>query len=137
LGVLGLWFTSLLVEFYYEVTRRKDDEHQFANARLHYMIDVFYDGPLLVLVLISGFLLLTPAILSGIFLVKIVCACIAIGANAPCIIPVVLRKRAADDNNLIALETNSRLVDLSAVVGLPLGAVALAIGVYQSNLWPF
>jgi hypothetical protein len=130
LGV-GFWLGVLGVETVLERSRTSSRATGYAVARYHYLIDVFLEIPVFVVVLGTGLAMVDPMRLSGWYLVKVVCGLVAVGANAVCVIPVVLRRRAAERDRLTDVRHYSRMIDWTAVVGLPAALVALGLGAWR------
>jgi len=57
-----------------------------------------------------------------------VCGLVAIASNAACVVPVVLRARAAKQARPEDVMRYSRMIDWTAVVGIPAALVAFGIG---------
>jgi hypothetical protein len=58
----------------------------------------------------------------------IACGLTAIASNAVCVVPVLLRVRAAEDARPYDVVRYSRMIDWTAVVGIPAALVAFGIG---------
>jgi hypothetical protein len=129
---LCLWGGVVAVESVIELYPfRKKDFH--ANSiEYHYWIDLLVELPLISLVIITGIALTVLAWpLSGLHLLKITCAMIAVSANLACIFMVVRRRRLLEkDVSDEELWQKTRRIILSAVIGLPLAAVAAGLGVF-------
>lgn len=97
---------------------------QRAAARLHFLMDAVLEAPLLLGVVASGaWLAWRGWPLSGLHLVKIGLALLAITANLICMRWVVLR-RHAQGNALARLSASIRWTG----VGIPVGTAALVLG---------
>lgn len=125
---LGLWGGCVLVEVLMELMARKNASFRAIIPEWHYKVDLYLEGPLLVLVLLTGFLLFDPAKISALYLIKLALGLIAAGANLVCVVFVVMRKKASDIQNAEAVEKYTRLVFSTVAVGVPAGAGALCLG---------
>lgn len=130
---IAFWFGVVSVELILERTRAKSREAGYAAARNHYWIDLFLEIPAFLVVLTTGIFMVQTMTLSGILQIKIIAGLLAIASNAVSVIPVVLRKRAADADRLSDVIRYSRFIDLTGVVGAPAAIIALAIGFYLAN----
>jgi hypothetical protein len=123
--LLGLWGGLVLCEIVIELASRSPEQHRH-TARLHYLVDVLFELPLLAGILVTGALLareLWP--LSRLHWLKIGCALGAIGLNLWCAWLVHLRHRDLGDPDQLARRT--RQIRATAL-GVPLGAAALYLG---------
>lgn len=124
--VLGLWGGVVLAETVIEFGPRSEDEFR-VTARLHYWIDLLIEIPILIGVVVTGFLLtlkVWPP--SDLLLIKIVAAMIAVGVNLYCILAVIFRYRNREDPEVLrAYSQNIRW----AWVGVPFAVTALYIGI--------
>src|SRR5262245_28065874 len=125
---VGFWLGIVAVETVLERSRGESRPRGYAVARYHELIDRYCEIPIVVVVLGTGLAMLDPARLSGWYLVKVVCGVIAVGANMVCVVPVVLRRRAADADRLPDVIRYSRMIDLTGVIGIPAALVALGLG---------
>ena len=125
------WFGLIGAEAVIERSRTESRDHGFSVARNHFWIDLLLELPVAVTVLASGMLLLgsLPSV-ATILVVKIAAGVFAVGINLYCARPVVMRKMAADNNDLVAVIRYSQQIDQVAVWGIPAGIVALVIGVF-------
>lgn len=124
LVLLSLWGGVVLAETVVEVAMRDAATARHA-ARLHFLIDVLVEIPLLVGILATGaFLLFRGWPPSTLLVVKIACAVTALAANAWCAWLVVRRHRATSEVALLSLATRVR----GAWIGVPFGLAALVIG---------
>lgn len=122
-GVLCAWAGVVAVEGVIELTDRQDAP---TATRLHYLIDVLLEGPLLLIVLVTGAaLLIQGQAWSFLLAVKIGCGLVAVAANLACVGFVVVRYRRRDDEG--ARRYWSRYVRLS-IVALPFALVAAYLG---------
>lgn len=127
---IAFWLGVVGAEFVIERSRTAGKAHGYEVARIHYRIDLFLEIPALMAILITGFVLLSHVAMSTLLIVKVAAGLAVIGANLVCTVPVVLRKRAAERDDLAAVMRYSRAIDLTAVVGAPAALVALIIGAF-------
>ena len=96
-------------------------------ARIHKWIDLFFEGPLVVIVLLTGAALLARAWpISPLLALKVGAALVAVIANFICIPLVLARARAQTDEALRAL---TRKIGATGVA-IPFGIAALVIGLF-------
>jgi ABC-type microcin C transport system permease subunit YejB len=123
-AVVCAWFGAISAEAVLELTARDATSRRFA-AVVHRWIDLLFEGPLLLLVLVTGAILLWRAWPpSPLLVVKIVAGLIAVIANLVCI-PLVHRRAFETDDARI--EVLSRQVAMTGFA-IPFGLVALVIG---------
>ena len=121
------WLGLIAAETVIELMAKDRTSRQFV-ARVHKTIDLYFEGPLVAIVLTSGSLLLYrlwPGV-SPLLWVKVVTASLGIASNVACIHWVVRRAAAKDDAEFAAY---ARKVSLTGYT-IPLAVVALAIGLY-------
>jgi hypothetical protein len=95
-------------------------------AVVHAWIDLLFEGPLVVLVLVTGVWLLARAWPAPpLLLFKAGAGLIAVIANLICIPLVRMRAKATDDARVIALSQQVQLTGLA----IPFGLLALIIGI--------
>lgn len=121
-GALCAWAGVVAVEGVLELADRDDGVHA---TRLHYLIDLFVEGPLLAVVLITGGLLWSQASMSALLAVKLGCGLVAVGANLVCLGFVVVRHRHRDDP--AARRFWSRYVR-GSILALPFALAAAYLG---------
>jgi hypothetical protein len=98
----------------------------WGGLKLHYLMDVAFELPLLAAVVVTGAVLASQAWpLSLLHWTKIGAATIAVAANLWCVVHVVRRRRTGD---LRAVRRHGRWVRVTASVGVPFAAVALYLG---------
>lgn len=129
---LALWGGVVVTEAVIELWGRSREDLLRPTVVFHYWIDLLVETPILLLVAGSGlYLLLSLDHLSWLHAVKVSAAALALSANGYCVAQVIGRYRAlragADSARLLAL---TRRVFLSAVVGMPLAAVAIGLGFF-------
>ncbi len=130
---IAFWLGVVSVEFILERSRTGSRLHGYAVARNHYWIDLALEIPAFVLVLVTGFAMMTSVPLTTLHVVKVSAGLLAIGSNVACVVPVVLRKRAADNEQLSDVVRYSRIIDLTAIVGVPAAVVAISLGFFLAN----
>jgi hypothetical protein len=122
--LLSVWGGLVLAEGVVELRARRGPKLREA-AELHYWMDVLIEAPLLAGIVGTGAVLAARAWpLTPLHWVKIVCALLAIGMNAYCIVQVLRRRRVED---IATLERLSARVRLSGL-GIPPALVALYVG---------
>ena len=125
------WIGLVVGEAVIELMANDRETRKFV-AKAHEIMDVYFEGPLVALTLVSGAHLLYglwPDI-SVLLVIKIVCALIAVFVNVLCIRWVVLRARA---------ETDSEFAEIAHKVNhtkyaIPFALVALGIGILGAYL---
>jgi hypothetical protein len=123
--LVSVWLGLVLVESLIEFNGEKD-ENYLAAARLHYRVDLFFEIPIVLAVLVTGILLWHQVGgLSKILLIKIILGLSAIAINFYCAALVVIRYRRAKDP--IALRGLTRRVR-QTWIGVPFGLGALYMG---------
>ncbi len=126
LVVLSSWAGVVLAEVVVELAAR-DPASRRQTAILHYWIDLLFELPILAGVLVTGaWLTVRQWPLTPLHWVKIAAGLGAVAANLACVLLVVLRKRRLDDDE--ALLRHGARVRRSALVGVPLAAVAAYVG---------
>ncbi len=123
--IVTMWGGVVLAETVVELAA-KDEAGQRAAARIHYLIDLFVEIPLLAGVLITGGWLMSQApVLTNIHMIKITAGLLAIGVNLYCAVLVILRQRHASDPVLLARYHKKVF---NAWMGVPFGLLALVLG---------
>ena len=122
LGALCAWAAVVVVEGIIELDDRDDGS---TAARLHYLIDLGLELPLLVAVLASGGILWSRSAPTPLLSLKIACGLAAVCANLVCVVFVVRRYRQRREP--AARRRWSRLVRAS-IVGLPFALAAAFLG---------
>lgn len=127
---IAFWFGLIAVETAIELQNgRRSPEADYAIAHYHYLIDTRLEIPTILVVLATGALLFDANRFGGLYAVKVIGGVVAMLANIVCVVPVFLRKRAAEHENYAAVQAHTRLIVLT-IIGLPGGLTALAIGMY-------
>lgn len=130
LFAVAFWLGVVAVEYLLEQSRAQSRNQGFTVARLHRKIDLLFEMPAFLVVLITGILLFEPARFEGLYAVKIVAGAVAVLGNMLCLVPVLRRRAAADKEDLGDVIAQSRLIDRISLTAIPAGLVALACGVY-------
>lgn len=128
LFAVAFWLGVVGVEFILEQSRSRNRQQGFAVADYHWRIDLYLEAPAFFTALVTGLLLINPAHLSSLMLIKITTGAIAVVGNAICLWPVIQRKRAADQGDLQAVIRYSQVIDRISVAAIPAGLLAFTIG---------
>jgi len=124
LVLLAVWGGLLSAEFIVEALAT-DVAVERVVARLHFLMDILIELPILLGVLTTGIVLAVRAWpLTPLHWIKLSCALTAMGFNAYCAVLVVARHRTTDDARRAALTRSIRLTGL----GLPFGVAAFYLG---------
>ncbi len=118
------WMGVIAVESVLELCKNEVVSRRFL-ATVHAWVDLLIEGPLLLLVLLTGALLLKanwPAPM--LLLVKVGAGMVGVIVNMICIVLVRMRSRETDDARMQHLSGQIRLTGLA----IPFGLVALVIG---------
>src|SRR5579871_3627034 len=105
--LVGMWFGCVAVELLLENAPGKIPALRAWVPLLHFKIDKFVEIPIVVSVLITGFLLVDPRRLSGIYLVKVTCGLGAALANLICFLPITKRMIAAEKSDSAGIKRHS------------------------------
>lgn len=128
---LGLWGGCVAVEMVMEFSSRNSSENKHRTAQLHYLIDLYVEAPILIMVLLSGVMLFNADnLVFPTYIVKVIAGLIPVIINILCIIPVFKRKFASDMNDEAAMEANTRLIFICFFTGLASALIALAAGMH-------
>lgn len=125
---IAFWLGVLGVEFIIEQGRALNEAHRYAVAQQHFRIDMFFEMPAFVLALITGLLLIDPSQSSLFYWTKVGLGLVAVTGNIICLVPITLRKLAADQDRRKDVLRHSRTVDRISAVAVPAGLLALVIG---------
>ena len=112
LFAVAFWLGVVGVEYLLERGRAHSHQHGFNVARLHFQIDTC----------------LEPQRMSGLYALKVAAGALAVLGNVLCVVPIVLRKRAAERQDLGAVIRYSRWVDRISATAIPAGLAAFALG---------
>ncbi len=121
------WLGLVAAETVIELMAKDRAIRQFV-ANVHKTIDLYFEGPLVVIVLLTGSLLLYQVWPNASFLLlgKVAAGLIAVVANIVCIHWVLRRAGAIDDNEFYEYAKKVSFTGYS----IPFGILALAIGLY-------
>ncbi|HNW03535.1 MAG TPA: hypothetical protein PKH04_15780 [Burkholderiaceae bacterium] len=128
LFAVAFWLGVVGVEYLLERGRAHSHQHGFNVARLHFQIDTCLEMPTFLVVLATGLALLEPQRMSGLYALKVAAGALAVLGNVLCVVPIVLRKRAAERQDLGAVIRYSRWVDRISATAIPAGLAAFALG---------
>jgi len=125
--LLSAWAGLVLAEGVVELAARDDAGLRHA-ARIHFLMDVLIEAPLLVAVFGTGIVLATRV---GSFTpahwLKIAAGIVAVGANLYCV-AVVVRRRARERDDAELRRLSARIRFVAPAIGFPAAAVAAWIG---------
>ena len=109
----------------------KDSTTRRFVAEAHKRIDLYFEGPLVAVVLITGCVLLYPLWSSAtpLLLFKVCVGVIAVVSNLVCIHWVIGRARAKDDEEF---RNYAKKVSWTGYT-IPFGLLALALGLYGAS----
>jgi hypothetical protein len=125
--VASAWMGLIAAEVVIELLAHDKTTHRFV-AEAHKRIDLFFEGPLVAIVLLTGSVLLYRLWPSAtpLLLLKVVISLIAVVSNVVCIHWVLGRARAKDDGEFYKY---AKKVSWTGYT-IPFGLVALALGLY-------
>ena len=129
-AAVSFWIGVVGAEFVIERSRAQSKPHGFAVAHNHFWIDALLEIPVVLLVLITGALLLRETPMTPLLAVKAMAGAFAALANLVCVVPVTLRRRAANEQNLDQVIRYSKTIDRISALAIPAAAVALLIGLW-------
>jgi putative copper export protein len=121
------WMGLIAAEVVVELLAKDRTTRRFV-AEAHKRIDLYFEGPLVAIVLLTGSILLYRLWPSAtpLLLLKVAAGLIAVVSNAVCIRWVVRRARTEDDDEFFAL---AKKVSWTGYT-IPFGVLALAMGLY-------
>jgi hypothetical protein len=125
--VASAWLGLVAGETVMELMARDRDTRVFV-ARAHEVMDLYFEGPLVLMTLVTGSVLLYglwPDV-SIVLMVKIVAAMVAVISNILCIRWVVFRAKAQNDQDFLPWAHKISTTKYT----IPFGVVALVIGMY-------
>jgi len=126
---LGVWIGVVGAEFAIEFYGMRDDESLRTAAELHYKTDIWIEIPAFMTVLATGLLMLGDKHLSGLFLLKLVFALLAIFFNLVCVYAVLKRRTSLRSGDTEGLRTAGRAMKLGGAI-IPSFLGALSLGLY-------
>ena len=128
---IGLWGGCVAVEIVMEFWGRKDIGRKHQTAQLHFLIDLYVEVPILIIVLVSGVALFNmDNLIFPTYKIKVIAGLIPVLINFYCLIPVIKRKYASDRNDEDVMERNTRFIFICFFTGLASALVALAAGLH-------
>lgn len=121
------WMGLIAAEVVIELLAQDNTTRRFV-AEAHKRIDLFFEGPLVAIVLLTGCVLLYPLWPSAtaLLLLKVAVGIIAVVSNVVCIHWVLGRARAKDDGEFYQY---AKKVSWTGYT-IPFGLLALALGLY-------
>ena len=121
------WMGLIAAEVVVELMAKDRSTRRFV-AEAHERIDLYFEGPLVAIVLVTGSVLLYRLWPSAtpLLLLKVVAGGIAVVSNAVCIRWVVRRAQAEDEAEFAEL---AKKVSWTGYT-IPFGVLALALGLY-------
>lgn len=121
------WMGLIAAEVVIELLAQDNATRRFV-AEAHKRIDLFFEGPLVAIVLVTGCMLLYPLWpgATPMLFFKVAVGTIAVVSNVVCIHWVLARARAKDDNDFYQY---AKKVSLTGYT-IPFGLLALALGLY-------
>lgn len=126
---LGIWIGVVAAEFVIEFDGMKDETSLIKAAKLHYLTDIWVEVPAFSIVMITGLLMLEPDHLSGIFLLKIIFAVLAIICNIICVYAVAKRRKFALLGDVSGMKSTDRIMRLGGLI-IPTFLIAFALSLY-------
>lgn len=128
---IGLWGGCVAVEMVMEFWGRAEPARKHQVAQLHFLIDLYVEVPILIMVLISGVALFdADNLIFPTYKIKIIASLIPVLINIYCLVPIIRRKYASDKNNEEEMDRNTRQVFFCFFTGLASALVALAAGLH-------
>ena len=130
LVAVAFWFGILAAELVIERSRTQSASHSQAVAHQHFWIDIFFETPAFVTVLITGLLMLNPDQTDLFYWAKVFFGLVAVSGNILCTIAIIKRKFASDQNDRSSVIKHSRFVDKLSAVAAPAGVLAALIAAF-------
>lgn len=128
---IGLWGGCVAVEMVIEFWGRTETDRKHQTAQLHYLIDLYVEVPILIMVLISGIALFNADnLIFPTYKIKIIAGLIPVLINIYCIVPVIRRKHASDQDDEERMDRNTRFIFVCFFTGFASALVALAAGLH-------
>jgi len=125
---IGAWLGCYLVESILEYQGVKNPEIEIVAIKLHRLIDIFVEIPIFIIVLGTGFLLLSQSSFSLLLMFKVIFGLVAVGINIVCAFSVFRRKAALDMQQTDKVHKESKFIH-STFLGVIPGLITLALGV--------
>ena len=101
----GAWIGCVLVEALFErALLGQGRDKELILARLHWKVDLWVEGPLLLAVMLTGGMMVHLYPIDGLLMAKLACAAVAILANIWCIWLVRVRLAHAEAGDWTAFE---------------------------------
>jgi hypothetical protein len=121
------WLGLVAAETVIELSAKERVTRRFV-ADAHKVMDLYFEGPLVAITLVTGSMLLMRLWphASALLLIKIVAGLVAVVSNIVCIRWVVRRANTDVDSDFVKL---GRKITITGYT-IPFGAAALAIGLY-------
>ncbi len=134
---VAFWLGCVAVEVVVEQVGLRRAALRSAVPQFHFYVDRFVEIPAFSTVLVTGLLLFDASRFTQdwVYATKVLCGLIAVGANIFSIYPVIMRKRAADTGDKIAIRRYGKLLDATVPVGVPAALVALGIGLHWAGVY--
>ena len=126
---LAFWAGLVAAESVMELIGRRNPEIENHVARIHFYIDMIFEGPVLLAVLITGGMMVSQLPMTTLLAVKVAAGLTAVMANIVCLFFVVARKRALDTGaNEDKIKKLTTWIFVTPLPGFPAAALALLIG---------
>lgn len=126
---VAFWFGLLAAELIVERTRTQSISHSRAVAHQHFWIDMLFETPAFLTVLLTGILMLDLDRENLFYWVKIFLGFVAVAGNILCTIAITRRKFASDHNHRPGVIKHSKFVDRVSAIAVPAGVIATLIAV--------
>ncbi len=130
LVAVAFWFGILAAELVIERTRTQSAEHSQAVANQHFWIDLLFETPAFVTVLITGLFMINPSQTDPFYWAKICFGLIAVAGNVLCTAAIIKRKFASDQSDRSSVIKHSRFVDKLSAVAVPAGVLSALIAAF-------
>lgn len=127
---LGIWIGVVAAEFVIEFYGMRDDASLITASKLHYLTDIWIEIPSFITVLITGLLMLDTEHLEGMFLLKVICALLAVLFNCICVYAVFARRKYALLSDLNKIASTDLPMKVGGAGFIPSFLCALSIGLY-------
>ena len=127
---IGIWVGCILTEGVMEASREKDLQHHKSISSMHTKIDLFVEGPALIVLFVTGLIMFTQGDQPNIIRVKAIIGMVAIALNCVCFYLIAKRDRlfaAGDDEQAIKMakvqDAVGGLMILCIIAALTIGLV--------------